>query len=166
MALLLCSISSVGMSQETVVIQRSTYIMMVDANLNIDSTGASNTDLIVRFPLKSLSDRFSENINVMIDSVNGRGISLKEYVRASALYMKSRFTDIIMNESKEVKAPNGQPYIELGYTASMNGFDLQFEQRYIETPNAVIVITFTAEQSQFNNYKEKARKILDSIKLN
>jgi len=154
------------MSQENVVIQRNTYSMMVDANLDIDSTGASNTDLIVRFPLKSVADRFSENINVMIDSVSGRGLSLKEYVRASAIYMKSRFSDIIMNESKELKSPNGQHYIELVYTASLNKFELQFEQRYIQTTNAVIVITFTAEQYQFNNYKEKARKILDSIKLN
>jgi hypothetical protein len=68
-------------------------------------------------------------------------------------------------ENKTVSTTKGQPYHKLVYTASMNGFSLQFEQRYISTADYTYVLTFTAEQSQFNAYKENAGKILGSFKL-
>jgi len=165
MALLLCSVTAVVAAQETITIKRSTYSIAVDKSMRIDTAGTSMADFIAFFPLQSETDKFGENLNVVMEPTNGVDVTLEEYVRMSLEQLKQYFGDIAIVENKTVSTTKGQPYHKLVYTASMNGFLLQFEQRYISTADYTYVLTFTAEQSQFNAYKEKAGKILGSFKL-
>ncbi len=165
MALLLCSVTAVVAAQETTTIKRSTYSIAVDKNMRVDTAGTSMADFIAFFPLQSETDKFGENMNVVMEPTNGVDVTLEEYVRLSIEQLKQYFGTMAITENKTITQKNGQQYHKLMYTTSMNGFDLQFEQRYISTADYTYVLTFTAEQSQYNAYKEKAGKILDSFKL-
>lgn len=165
MALLLCSISAFVAAQETITIKRSNYSIAVDKTMRIDTAGTSMADLIAFFPLQSETDKFGENMNMVMEPTNGVDVALDEYVRLSVEQLKQYFKNMVVTTNKTMTTKSGQQYHQLMYTASMNGFDLQFEQRYISTADYTYVLTFTAEQSQYNAYKEKAGKILDSFKL-
>lgn len=165
MALLLCSVSAIVAAQETITIKRSTYSIAVDKAMRIDTAGTSMADFIAFFPLQSETDKFGENMNVVMEPTNGVDVTLEEYVRLSLAQLKQYFGDIAIIENKSITTKNGLQFHKLVYTASMNNFQLQFEQRYISTADYTYVLTFTAEQSQFAAYKEKAGKILDSFKL-
>lgn len=165
MALLLCSVTAVVAAQETITIKRSTYSIAVDKSMRIDTAGTSMADFIAFFPLQSETDKFAESVNVVMEPTNGVDVKLEEYVRLSIEQLKQYFGNMAITENKTMTAKNGQQYHKLTYTASMNGYDLQFEQRYISTADYTYVLTFTAEQSQYNSYKERAGKILDSFKL-
>lgn len=165
MVLLLCSISAFVSAQETITLKRSTYSIAIDKTMRIDTAGTSMADLIAFFPLQSETDKFGENLNVVMEPTNGVDVTLDEYVRLSVEQLKQYFTNMTVTENKTITTTHGQQYHKLMYTASMNGYDLQFEQRYISTADYTYVLTFTAEQSQYNSYKERGGKILDSFKL-
>lgn len=162
--LLLSSICYFVAAQETNTIFRSSYSLKVPVGLKVDTSATSQADCIVFFPRQSEKDKFSENINVIVEAQKGSDLSLDEYVSQSLSQLKQYFGNIILTENKRVKTATGQ-YHKMIYTTSMSGFLLRFEQRYYMGNDHFYVLTFTCEQSQYNAYKDKAGKILDSFKL-
>ena len=135
----------------------------------------------------SPDDIFRENVNLMVVDFSGMNLSFDEYVEVTEYLTKTLFIDggsII--ESKKSKV-NDFEVFSIIFTGQQRLLDLKWKQHLIvrnePTFNNDIcvmlkwiqhhfvkngtayVLTFVAEQNQFDNYIEIATKIMDSFKI-
>jgi hypothetical protein len=131
----------------------------------LNKSGQMRTSFILFSPLSSEKDQFKENVNLIIQDLTGYNLNLDKYVEISESQIKTMITDGKIIESKRIttKTLNYQKVI---YTGKQGLFDLKFEQYYWVVGDKAFVLSLTCEESQFDNYKEKGEKILNSFNIN
>ena len=126
----------------------------------------SGTVIFIGSNLFDKDDKFSDNVNLMIQdlSVLAQEIDLKAYAEITEEQVKTMVTDGKMIISKAIKINNREGYLFI-YTGKSNGFDLKFKQIvFIENKKAYLV-SYTAEQSQYETFLKEADEILNSFKI-
>ena len=112
----------------------------------------------------SPTDKFSENISLIAQNIDGMQIDLDKYTQISVNQIKRFFKDKILSVKKHQNA-EGMPFYEVIYTGLQEGTPLKFLQyNYIHKGKAY-VLTFTAEASEFQKYKGVAYEIFNSFRL-
>jgi hypothetical protein len=138
------------------------YSISYPSNWSIDTSRMMGIDLFVFSKFDSTNDKFRENVNVLSSNVEGLGITLDTFVKASLKQIEAMATDYKVLESKLYKAGN-KVYHKIDFTAKQGVFNLHFIQYYFTTSMHVYTVTLTAEVDKFNLYKQDGIKILDSF---
>jgi serine/threonine-protein kinase len=129
-----------------------------------NQTGYLGTKFMIFSQLSSKDDKFRENINLIIQDLSKLNYDLDEYINISVKQITKGITNAKLIVSSRKKA-KGKTFHKLIYTGKQISFKLKFFQYiWIENKKAY-VLTFTAEESQYNYYKNTANKIMDSFKF-
>ena len=143
---------------------QANYTIQYPANWEVDKSGQLNTSFLMFSPLESAQDKFRENVNLLVQDLTGKNIDLNKFTQISEEQIKSLMKNSKIVESKRIK--NGtQEFHKIIYTGQQQNYDLQFEQYYWVIKNSAYILTFTAEQGRFENYKTIREKIMSSFKL-
>lgn len=128
----------------------------------VDTSGTMNSKVFFFSPLEGPEDKFSENLNVMVQSLAGQLIDIQKYKEISEQQIKVMFSDGKMVESKVVNA-NGREEYHLAYEFSQGIFRLKvLAICFIQNDNAYLA-TFTSEASKFDRYRPTAEKMLGAF---
>ena len=119
-------------------------------------------------PLENDNDKFSENVNVFIEDLTKYpGLTLNKYEGLNLDQLSKLITDFRIIERKD-NVISGMPARIIIFSGRQGIYHIKQMQTYIIANNRAYVITFTAEETQYRNYEEVAKKIVNSIliKLN
>jgi hypothetical protein len=144
------------------VLNKSGYTIQYPGDWDLNESGQMGTSFIILSKQTSQSDKFRENINLIIQDLTGQNIDLDKYTEISLTQIKTLITNSNLLESKR-KVSNGLNYQKVIYTGDQGIFRLKFEQYFWIKNKKAFILTFTSEISQFENYKEVGEKILNSF---
>jgi len=134
------------------------------SNWEVNKSGQMGTSFILFSPLSHDSDKFKENVNLLIQDLNGHDLNLDQYVEISEGQIKTLVTNGKIISSERQKNDE-QEYQKMIYTGKQGIYDLKFEQYYWVIDNKAFVLTLTCEEKEFNNYLSTGERILNSFKL-
>lgn len=130
----------------------------------LDQSQQMGTKFILFSPLSSEEDQFKENVNLIVQDLAAYDLDLDQYVKLSEDQVKTLIAEGNILSSERVKRDDGE-FHKLIYTGKQGDFDLKFEQYFWLEDKEAYVLTFTAEEEQFDGYKATAEKILDSFRM-
>ncbi|MFT3823901.1 MAG: hypothetical protein QM731_08265 [Chitinophagaceae bacterium] len=145
-------------------VNKKQYSIQYPSTWTVDSSRQLGADLLISAPIDSISDRFKENIKIIIQNIAGKNVDMDRFVSVSEQQIKTVLPDCNFIESSTVtEAP--VTYHKMLFTCTQGQLPLEIEQFYFVTSEKAYVITFTAEQRRFSEYQPVAEKILQSFML-
>jgi serine/threonine-protein kinase len=144
--------------------EKGNFNFQYPADWDLDESGQMGTSFFLFSRLDSDSDDFKENINLLIQDVGAHQIDLDKFVKLSEDQIKRIVTHSNLIESKRVER-DGQSYQMMNYTGDQGQFHLHHLQYYFVEDGKAYILTFTAEQDQFEKFKVTAEKILASFRV-
>lgn len=145
-------------------LNESNYSIQYPESWEVDKSGKMGLDLILLTKLSSPQDQFRDNINLLIQDLQGQNINLDKYVEISEGQIKTLITNGNLIESKRLNE-NGSEFQKVTYTGEQGVYKLKFEQFYWIKNGKAYVLTLTCELEQFETYKVIGEKILNSFRL-
>lgn len=127
-----------------------------------DQTGKMGTAFVL-FSEQINSD-FRNNVNLIVQNLNGLGYDLDKYVTLSEEQIKTMIGNSQIIESKRIKSATDE-FQEVIFTGEQGILHLKWRQRYWVKGEKAFVLTFTASQATYDQYKQVGGKILESFKL-
>lgn len=125
---------------------------------------ASGAGVIILSPLENQDDRFSENINVMVQDLSPQPMTIEEYTELSTDQIAQVLTDGKVIEAKPVTLAGHDGY-QLIYAGKQGDFSLKWMCRYAIVDNRVYLVTYTAEEDKFDVYLKDMEQIFASFTL-
>ncbi len=145
-------------------IDRGSYSIQYPLAWIIDTSRQFGSDLFLLSPNESEMDKFKENVNVMIQNLKGLNLDLDKFVQVSESQVKTYVTNGKVLESKRINQ-NGLEFHKLIYLGAQGVFSLKTEQYYFIKDEKAFVVTFVAEEDQFDKYIVIAEKMMQSFKI-
>ncbi len=156
--------SDLPTNNEWKTLEQSNYSIQYPSSWTPNENGQLGMKFIILSPKESPQDKFSENVNLLIQDLTGENVDLNKYVEISENQIKTLATNLDFIESKRIKSGTSE-YHRLIYSADQGIFHLKYEQFYLVNKESVYVLTFTSEQNKFTDFKETGEKILNSFRL-
>jgi len=128
-------------------------------------TETSSAGVLIAFttPLSEQSDMFSENVNILQQSLPA-GTTLQEYTNLSLANAGSIVTDFHVVSSRTTTL-SSLPAQELEYTGSVGAKSLHFFAEWTVVGTSAYVLTYTAEPASYQRYLAEAVAIIHSFRL-
>jgi hypothetical protein len=159
----IAAISQVGEGNETKTLSTAKFSISYPATWELNESGQMGTTLILLSPRESPSDKFSDNVNLIVQDLTGYNLDLDGYTKISEEQIKTLITNSKVMENKKIAAP--VEHQKLVYTGDQGAFKLKFEQYYFVVGNSAYVLTFTAEQSNFDQLQTLGEAVLNSFSI-
>ena len=165
--ILVLSLNSFGQIKETnwKTINESTYSIQYPDNWELNTEKSMGTSFIIFSEQTSSEDKFRENINLIIQNLEGYNLNLDDYVAISEEQISKMVTNGIIFESKRLNTNNTE-FQKVIFTGKQGIFQLKFVQYYFIKDEKAYVLTFTCEEIQYEKYIFITDQILDSFLLN
>jgi hypothetical protein len=137
--------------------------------LRADPFAQTNTSMVAIFeaPRENLSDSYRENLIISVQGPLEDAISLEEYTQNSLNAFRT-MSDTIMVLESSPSTLSGLPAHEIIYSSGLQDLNLNLKKMQIFTivsDNSAYVVTFGAEESQFNKYIPVIMKMVNSIRI-
>ncbi len=127
--------------------------------------GLMGTAVIFASPLESKEDKFSENVNIIVEDVSAQpGLTLGKYIERAKAKLAVFITEYSPKDSRDLIL-SGQPAKMIEYTGRQGVFDLHILQAVTLINGKAYVVTFTAEEANYERYLPDARRIIESIAI-
>jgi eukaryotic-like serine/threonine-protein kinase len=131
-------------------------------------TAPSNGSLVAIFraPIESPTDVYQENVLVNVQGPLPSGMTLQQYTDSSVNAFRN-MSDTIKVFDSSPTTMGGLPAHKLVYTSSgIPGLNLKKMQAFtVVNGNMAYVVTFSAEDSQFNRYLPDVEKMVSSMRI-
>ncbi len=127
--------------------------------------GAAETTVAFHSPLISAGDRFSENVNVIVEDLAAHpGLTLDGYEELGLANLAAFMPEFTLKgRSKFTLA--GRPAKLVEFTCRQDGYNLHVLQAMTVAGGRAFVVTYTAEEAEYGRYLAAARKVMDSLTL-
>jgi photosystem II reaction center protein PsbP len=159
------SVSQADKSGQFIKLAKDNYKIEYPASWTLDTSGLAGSELFVLSPLENDTDKFRDNVSVIIQNLAGQNIDLDKYKDISETQIAGLGTNGKIFESSKMEATAQGDYYKLKYTLNQGNFKLIITSHcYIKNEKAYL-ITFTSESGKYELYREIGNKILDSFQF-
>lgn len=145
------------------VLHRHYYSINYPASWLVDSSGFLGGDVFIKSPKQDSLDRFSENVNVFVQDLKGKGYDLLRMGNESEEQIRNMVNDAVIVESRLDTAAS-TPCYRLSFKGQQGKFSLLTIQRYYLKEDIGIAVTFTMEATKEEQFENLSTSILDSFK--
>lgn len=146
------------------VLDEGIYSIQYPENWDLDKSGKVGMNFILLSKQTSSQDQFRDNVNLLLQDIQGQNINLDKFVEISEGQIKTMLTNGNLIESKRLSA-NGSEFQKVIFTSDQGDYNLKFEQYYWVKNGKAYVLTLTCELEQFETYRTTGEKILNSFNL-
>lgn len=143
-------------------INNDTFSIQFPPDWTLEETITYGTRFILFAPQQDEENDFSENLNLVLENLNGRYVTLNAYMDNTETQLEEYITDLKMLEDKRVTIGNDE-YHQLVYRGTSGKKKLIFEQRFWVRSKFAYVLTFTTQESTYNPYRKTADEIMDTF---
>jgi len=140
------------------------YSIQYPESWELRQDGTGGTKFILLSKQANAQDQFRENVNLIVQSLAGQKIDLDKYTEISEQQIKQLIQNSHIKESTRVKTKK-HPYHKEVYTGDQGIYKLVFEQYYWVIGDNAYVLTFTSEQTAYDEYKSTGEKIMNSFQI-
>lgn len=140
------------------------YSIQYPSNWKLQKPGPMGAVFFIFSELDSETDNFTENVNLMVQDLQGQDMTLSQAAAASEKQIMATVNSPNIITSEELEA-NGKSFYKLMYSGVQGKFDLQFEQYYWIEKGTIYALTFTSKKDEFDKFKETGEQILNSFQL-
>lgn len=168
--ILIISLAACGQSTEEKekanwkTLNKNEYSIQYPNDWNLDMSGMSGTSFVLFSELTSEEDKFGENVNLIVQNLEGQNIDLQEFVEISEEQVKSLITNSQITES-ETQIKNNRELHSIKYSGDQGIFKLIYKQYYWVKDEQAYILTLTCEADQFEDYKEIGEQIMNSFQI-
>ncbi len=141
------------------------YSIQYPENWTLNKSGQMGVSFYLLSPLSSKSDRFKENVNLVIEDLTGHNLSLDNYVDISKNQIKTMITEGNIVLSERIKN-NKLEHHKIIYTGKQGVYDLKFEQYFWVENDKAYILTLTSEEASYKSFKTIGESILNSFNIN
>lgn len=144
--------------------KNAVYEISYPPNWEMNTNGLMATDFLLFSPVEDEADLFRENVSLLVQDLTGYDLDLERYTKIS----EEQITMLVTNDiliSSERKGTGDNAYQKVIYSGEQGIYELQFEQYYWVRNDKAYVLTFTAEQSEFEKYRKDGEHVLESFKF-
>jgi hypothetical protein len=141
-------------------IEKGNYKIQCPKTWTIDSTGVMGTKLVLLSEYEDESDRFRDNVNLVIQNLVGQGIDIKKYAELSEKQMEGFASQVY--ESKLETGVRG-PYYKITYAVTQGKFHLKIKSLCFIRNEMAYLVTFTSEESKFDKFIAVSEMMMDSF---
>jgi hypothetical protein len=151
-------------------LEQANYSIRYPANWDVLQNDRSEPGARIAYPFSILSplassdDKFRENVNLVIEDLNGQKIDLNTYASMSIGQLKSQMKNCKIVENKRVDS-SSRKYYKVIFTWDYETLPLKVEQYYWVIGTKAYIVTFSSEQSQFASVRDVGEKILNTFTL-
>jgi len=143
-------------------INNDTFSIQFPPSWTLEETVTYGTRFILFAPQQDEENDFSENLNLVMENLNGRYVTLNAYMDNTETQLEEYITDLKMLEDKRVTIGNDE-YHQLVYKGTSGKRKLIFEQRFWVRSKFAYVLTFTSQESTYDSYRKAAEEIMDTF---
>jgi serine/threonine-protein kinase len=152
-----------GYSQtENTKFAKENYSIRYPKSWNLDTSKLMGTECFIFSPIENDSDKFKENISVVIQNLAGQNINLERYKNITEEQISTIATDGKVYESTMLKSDTDK-YYKITYGMTQGKFKLKITSICYINNSKAYLITFTSELDKYYQYKEIAEEILNSF---
>jgi hypothetical protein len=130
----------------------------------LDLSGQMGSSFLLFSNLTDAEDNFRENVNLMIQDLSGQPMNLNQFIELSENQVRTLITDGQLELSKR-HTKDEREFHEFVYTGTQGLYKLKFMQYCWVESNQAKVLSFTAEQDQFDLFAETAGGIMKSFEI-
>jgi hypothetical protein len=159
-------------------LDRVNYSIRYPANWDLEQKENTTSDAVLFYPfailspLESTTDKFRENVNLVveqlagrtIDGVDGQNITLDKYAQLSTNQLKLEMRNFQIVETKKI-TNSRRTYYKTIFTWDYETLPLKVEQYYWVSNGKAYVLTFTSERNKFVKFKVTGEKILNTFMI-
>lgn len=142
---------------------KDNFTLKYPENWDLDTSGQMNSKVLLFSKLSSNNDTFRENINVVIQNLQGMNIDMKRFVEITEQQIQATPNGKIL-ENRKIDKGNSEKHLMV-WKGKINTFNLKFKQYFYIKNQKAYIITYTATENEYDNYLKIADKILNSFKL-
>ncbi|MQP24847.1 hypothetical protein GFJ94_07190 [Flavobacterium sp. LMO8] len=142
-------------------INRNGYSIFYDSTLRLDESGRNGVEFYLFTEKENSQDNFVENINLIIQNLEGLNIDLNKFV---AITEGQILASGELIRSKRIIV-NGNECHSIIYEGTFNGLNLMFLQYNIVKNDKAYVLTYTANRKDFEKYFNEMELIMKSFKI-
>ncbi|MBD2355600.1 serine/threonine protein kinase [Tolypothrix sp. FACHB-123] len=158
---------SLAVNKEYSIYDNPTHSIQIEYPLSwkVRQIGDPLTGDLVKFwslPTNS-SKKFAVEVNINVENVKA-AISLEEYTNLSVNDITQFFTDAIILDSHFTTLSN-LPAHQVIYSGKEEGYNVKRMAIWTLKNNKAYIITYTAEESQYDQYLQTAQKMIESLKI-
>ncbi|WP_256758688.1 DcrB-related protein [Cohnella sp. WQ 127256] len=113
-------------------------------------------------PKESESDKFQENVSVIVEDLGGEKVTLDQYAEVSKQQLGAVITDFNIVTEEKGTLEDGEESYNLLYSGKQGDHKLTWQQVYMIVEGNAFVITYTAEPASFDKFVEAAGSIVES----
>lgn len=140
------------------------YSIQYPEDWELNQDGTAGTKFVILSKQKNAEDQFRENVNLIVQSLAGQNIDLDKYTEISEQQIKQLISNSNIKESTRVTTGK-YPYQKDVYDGDQGIYKLTFEQYYWVIGDNAYVLTFTAEQTAYDEYKSMGEKIMNTFQI-
>ncbi len=141
------------------------YELRYPSSWTIDTSKRMGPDFFIFSPRENDTDRFQENINLLVQDLTGQNIDLDKYAKITEGQIKEMAIEGTIYESKKMMKPGKSEYYKMVYGMTQGIFNLKIEQYYFIKNDKAFIMTFTAELNKFDSFLGVGEQILNSFAL-
>jgi len=143
---------------------KDNYTIQYPSDWTLDESGSMGTSFFLFSPIESETDKFKENINLLIQNLAGQNLDLDKYTAISEEQIKTLMQGAEIVESKRIKTGSDE-YHKLIYSGYQEANHLQFEQYYRIIGDKAYILTFSSEKDKFASTAPLGEKIMNTFLL-
>ncbi len=118
-----------------------------------------------RSPLEAGGDRFSENVNILWEDVSAQpGLTVARYAEAGIAQLALMITDFRLLDNRR-HTMDGRRARLIEYTGRQGVFQIHVLQAMTIAGGKAYVLTFVAEEADYERYLPVARRIMDTFAI-
>lgn len=118
--------------------------------------------VVFRSPQADESDAFTENVNVTVEDLPSDSVSLRQYRDGALANVRRAITNFRLLEEGDARL-GGTAAARISYLGTQGQFQLRFLQVFAVRTAKAYVVTFTAEEPRFEQYRPAAQTAIDSF---
>jgi hypothetical protein len=160
----LCGYSQTDSSIERIIFEKGNFKIQYPKSWRLDTSKIMGTELFIFSPLENDADKFSENVNVIIQDLTGQNIDLEKYKQITEQQLANMATDSKVFESSIIKTDK-RNYYKIVYAMTQGKFRLKISSVCFINNNKAYLATFSSEIDIYDNYQKVADDILGSFNL-
>ncbi len=127
--------------------------------------GAAETTVAFHSPLASAADKFSENVNIIVEDLAAHpGLTLDGYEEIGLANLAAFMPEFTLKDRRK-DALAGRPAKLVEFTCRHDVYRLRVLQAMTIANGRAYVVTYTAEEAEYGRYLPAAKKIMASLAI-
>lgn len=129
-----------------------------------DTSGKMGTACFIYAPADDSTDKFRENVNILIQDLKGMNIELEQYKEITEKQLSVYYPDSKIEES-EIRGEGVERSYTIRYSFSNQGLDLNILTICFINNEKAFLATLTVERKRYEKYKKIGEDCLSSFRL-